>query len=79
MFGAKTPPGGSDKGLETITDPAWTPEDDPTHLVILRQDVVHVRHVLAGDLLDDQRAVVGVQQETFSLVICTPGRGTAGQ
>lgn len=49
------------------------------HLVILRQDVVHVRHILACDLLDDQRAVIGVQQETFSLVIGTPGWGTAGQ
>lgn len=49
------------------------------HLVILRQDVVHVRHVLAGDLLDDQRAVVGVKQETFSLVIGAPGWGAAGQ
>lgn len=50
----------------------------PPHLVILRQDVVHVCHILAGDLLDDQRAVVGVQQEAFPLVIGTPGWGTAG-
>lgn len=56
--------------------PGLTPS---AHLVILRQDVVHVGHILAGDLLDDQRAVVGVQQETFSLVIGAPGGGTAGQ
>lgn len=78
MFGgAKTPPGRFRR--EAITARAWAPEDGPTHLVVLRQDVVHVRHVLAGDLLDDQRAVVGVEQEAFPLVVCTPGRGTAGQ
>lgn len=53
--------------------PSWP------HLVILRKDVVHVCNILAGDLLDDQRAVVGVEEETLSLVICTPYWGAAGQ
>lgn len=49
------------------------------HLVVLRQNVVHVRDVLAGDLLDDQCAVIGVEEEALSLVVSTPRRGAAGQ
>lgn len=50
-----------------------------SHLVILRQDVVHVCNVLARDLLDDQCPVIGVEEETLSLVICAPHRGAPGQ
>ena len=47
--------------------------------MILGQDVVHVCDILAGDLLDDQRAVVGVEEETFPLVVCAPHWGAASQ
>lgn len=47
--------------------------------MIFGQDAVHVCDVLAGDLLDDQRSVVGVEEETFYLVLHTPHRGAAGQ
>lgn len=49
------------------------------HLVVLRQNVVHVRNILAGDLLDDQCAVIGVEEEALSLVVYTPHRGATGQ
>lgn len=49
------------------------------YLVILRQDVVHVCNILAGDLLDDQRSVVGVEEQTLPLVIYAPHRGAASQ
>lgn len=54
-------------------------EPPSPYLVILGQDAVHVCNVLAGDLLDDQRAVVGVEEQTLSLVIYAPHRGAAGQ
>lgn len=47
--------------------------------MILGKDVVHVGHVLAGDLLDDERAVVGVEEQPLPLVVDAPRRGAAGQ
>lgn len=49
------------------------------YLVILRQDAVHVCNVLAGDLLDNQRSVVGVEEQSVSMVINAPHWGASGQ
>lgn len=37
--------------------------------MILWQDVVHVCHILAGDLLNHQRPVIRVKEQAFSLII----------
>lgn len=52
----------------------WCGTASVSYLVILRQDVVHLLHLLAGDLLYDQRAVVGREQPALVFQ-----RRTAGQ
>lgn len=47
--------------------------------MILRQDVVHVCNILTGDLLDDECSVIGVEEQTLSLVVYTPHWGASGQ
>ena len=37
------------------------------YLVVLRENVEHVRHLLAGDLLDDEGSVIGGEQQTLLL------------
>lgn len=48
------------------------------YLMIFGQDAVHVGHVLAGDLLHHQSAVVRGEEETLALPLALH-RGTAGQ
>lgn len=49
-----------------------------TYLVIVGEDVVHVGHILGGDLFDDKSTVIGIEQQTFNLDIHTE-RGTSSQ
>lgn len=49
------------------------------YLVVFRQDAVHVCHVLTRDLLYDQRAVVGGQEDPLPLGVPTSYRRAAGQ
>lgn len=47
--------------------------------MIFRQNVVHVCNIFAGDLLYDQRSVVGVEEQTLSLVVHASHWGASGQ
>lgn len=49
------------------------------YLMVFRQDAVHVCHVLTRDLLDDQRAVIGGQEDPLPLGVPTSYGRAAGQ
>jgi len=49
------------------------------YLVVLGQDAVHIGHILAGDLLDDQGVVLRVEEQALSRGFCTPHWGTPRQ